>query len=209
MVFIGGEQMNLDWIWKTIILFIIGRFILRLGGRKSVAQLTVTQTVAMIGLGTILVHPITSDNIITTLLIMLTLILLMIIFEYLEIKFDFLETIFAGKAIIVIENGKPNIVNLKKIRMSIDSLEQRLRKEHISSIEDVEYATIEVSGELGYALKKEKEPATKGDLDILINEIKNLKNSTITASSIKKAKTKNNIFTEVKSKKFEGNKNEP
>jgi uncharacterized membrane protein YcaP (DUF421 family) len=178
----GGKQMNLDWLWQTVILFVLGRFILRFGGRKSVAQLTVTQTIAMIGLGTILVHPITTSNIVITLLIILTLVLLMIIFEYLETKFDFLETLFVGKAIIVIENGKPNIENLKKLRMSLDSLEERLRP---------------------------GEPATKGDIDLLISEFKNIKSTTITDSAIKKDKSKNNIFKEIRNKTFEGSKNEP
>jgi uncharacterized membrane protein YcaP (DUF421 family) len=93
--------------------------------------------------------------------------------------------------------------------MSIDSLEERLRKKNISSIEDVMYATIEVSGELGYVLKPEKEPATKEDIDLLISELKNIKSNIITDSAIKKSKSKNNIFKEIKNKSFEGNKNEP
>ncbi|MVX65364.1 DUF421 domain-containing protein [Clostridium chromiireducens] len=46
--------------------------------------------------------------------------------------------------------------------MTIDRLETRLRQagisSTISSINDVKYVTIEVSGQLGYELKYDKEP---------------------------------------------------
>lgn len=40
-------------------------------------------------------------------------------------------------------------------------------------INDVEFATIESNGQLGYSLKKEKQPATKEDIQSLIQLIQN------------------------------------
>lgn len=31
--------MELDWIWKSILIFFVGTFILRIGGRKSISQM--------------------------------------------------------------------------------------------------------------------------------------------------------------------------
>ena len=134
----------------------------------------------------------------------------MIITEYLEMKFDVFETISTGKARIVIENGKLNMKNLKRLRMSVDRLETRLRQSGISPIEDVEHATIEVSGQLGYELKEDKEPITKGDFDLLMSEISELKKSLgIYTNSLSNEEQGNNIFDEVKTKEFEGDENEP
>ena len=124
----GGKSMDLNWIWQAILIFIIGTFILRVGGRKSISQMTISQTIVMIGLGSLLIQPVSGKGLLITFLIALILTVLMIITEYLEIKVDFLETLFSGKAVIVVENGKPNIENLKKLRMSIDRLETRLRQ---------------------------------------------------------------------------------
>jgi uncharacterized membrane protein YcaP (DUF421 family) len=202
--------MNLNLVLQIITILLIGKMIIRLGGRKSVSQMSVTQTVTMLGLGTILVHPITSTDVWTTLLIVFIVIIIMTILEYLQIKFDFLETFFAGKSIIVIENGKLNITNLKKIRLSVDALEKRLRQSGIASIKDVEYATIEVSGELGYTLKPEKEPMTKSDFDILMDDIKNIKEYLNIPSKNTKKSTKSSKknFTEIEDKTTEGD-NEP
>ena len=42
-----------------------------------------------------------------------TVLIYMIITEYLSLKGDILETLFSGKAVIVIENGIPNTKNQK------------------------------------------------------------------------------------------------
>jgi uncharacterized membrane protein YcaP (DUF421 family) len=207
--------MELNWFWQTVLIFFVGTFILRIGGRKSISQMTISQTVVMIGMGSLLIQPVTGKGLTITFLAALLLSILMIITEYIEIKVDFLEDLFGGKAIIVIENGRPNIRNLKKLRLSIDRLETRLRQAGISSIEDVQYATIEVSGQLGYELKDNKKPLTKEDLTSLMDEIAQIKgmlagNIEPQGNQSKENKSKgNNIFTEIRNRKFEGNKNEP
>lgn len=197
--------MNLHWIWQSILIFFVGTFILRIGGRKSISQMTISQTIVMIGLGSLLIQPVTGNGLFITFIVAFILSILMIITEYLEVKVDFLENIFSGKAVIVIENGVPDIKNLRKLRLSIDKLETRLRQAGISSIADVKYATIEVSGQLGYELMDNKKPLTKEDFNILMSEISQMKNMIVNS----KSNENNNIFQEINSKKFEGNEKEP
>lgn len=201
---------DLHWVWQTILIFYIGRFILRLAGRKSISQMTITQVIVMIGIGSLLIQPITGNGLFITLIIAFIIVVLMIITEYLEMKFDILETISTGKSKIVIENGKPNIKNLNKLRMSIDRLETRLREAGISSLDDIKYATIEVSGQLGYELKEEKQPMTKEDFNLLMAEISEIKKDLgMNATKRTKPNNNNNIFEEIKTKEYEGNKREP
>jgi uncharacterized membrane protein YcaP (DUF421 family) len=200
---------NLNWIWQTIIIFYGGRLILRIGGRKSISQMTITQVVVMVGIGSLLIQPVAGKDILRTLAVGLIITVLMVITEYLEMKFDLLETISTGKAKIVIEDGKLNTKNLRNLRMSVDRLETRLRQSGISSIEDVKYATIEVSGQLGYELNENKKPITKEDFNLLINEILQIKKLIGMNTNIQLNENQgNNIFNEIKTKKFEG-KNEP
>ncbi len=163
--------MDYYWFFQVILIFLVGTFILRIGGRKSISQMTIPQTIVMIGLGSLLIQPITGKGLLATFIAAFIIIILMVLTEYLQVKVDFFENIFSGKSIIVIENGKLNIKNMKKIRMTVDKLETRLRQAGISSIEDVKYATIEVSGQVGYELKEDKKPLTVGEFKSLINEI--------------------------------------
>lgn len=150
----NGLQFNLENCGD----FFIGKFILRIGGRKSISQMTITQTIVMVGIGSLLIQPIAEEDIWGTLLIAFIFTMLMVISEYLEIKFDMLESFFSGKAVIVIEDGEPNLNNLRKIRLTVDRLETRLRQNGVSSIKDVKTGTIEISGQLGYELKDDKKP---------------------------------------------------
>ncbi|MDF2887419.1 MAG: putative rane protein [Lacrimispora sp.] len=199
--------MDYSLIWKTIVIFFAGKFILRLGGRKSISQMTITQTIVMVGIGSLLIQPIAENEIWGTLLIAFLFTMLMVISEYLEIKFDILESLFSGKAVIVIENGEIILKNLKKLRLTVDRLETRLRQNGVNSIKDVKTATIEVSGQIGYELKDDKKPLTKEDFITIMAEIS--QPDQLMAGYQKTQKSDlDSIFREVILKNKEG-KNEP
>lgn len=199
--------MDFSLIWKTIVIFFAGKLILRLGGRKSISQMTITQTIVMVGIGSLLIQPIAEKGIWGTLMIAFLFTMLMVLSEYLEIKFDLLESLFSGKAVVVIENGEIILKNLKKLRLTVDRLETRLRQNGVSSIKDVKTATIEVSGQIGYELKDDKKPLTKEDFITIMAEIS--QHNQLMAGYRKTQKSNSDsIFHEVILNNREG-KNEP
>ena len=158
-----------------------------------------------------LIQPVSGKGLLVTFAVASLLTIMMIITEYLEIKVDALETIFSGKAVVVIKNGQLDINNLRKLRLSIDRLETRMRQAGISSLEDVQNATLEVSGQLGYELKENKKPITKDDFGLLMTEIALIKQTIGCTMKIPDAthNLQNNIFAEISNQKFESNKKEP
>ncbi|HZG81912.1 MAG TPA: DUF421 domain-containing protein [Brevibacillus sp.] len=183
--------MSWTLVWQTVGVIIVGTLLLRIAGRKSISQMTMAQVVVMIGIGTLLIQPISGHGYWTTFVLALILVAGMIVIEYLGLKFNLFETMLTGKSVLVIENGQLILKNMQKLRLTVDKLEMRLRQAGISSISDVEWATIEVSGNLGYQLKLEKQPATKEDIQRLIDRIE---------SRIPKTEPfiPNNIFAEIK-----------
>ncbi|TQK53408.1 uncharacterized membrane protein YcaP (DUF421 family) [Brevibacillus sp. AG162] len=165
----------MSWIliMQTVGVIVFGTLLLRIAGRKSISQMTMAQVVVMIGIGTLLIQPISGHGYWPTFVLALVLVIGMIAIEYLGVKSNLFESIITGKAVLVIENGQLLIENMRKLRLSTDKLEMRLRQAGISSISDVEWATIEVSGNLGYQLKSDKQPATKEDIQKLIHFIEN------------------------------------
>lgn len=202
--------MDYNWIWETVAIFFVGKIILRFGGRKSISQMTITQTIVMVGVGSLIIQPLAKYDIWTILLVTLLFTVLMVLSEFIEVKIDLFETIFTGKAVIVIEDGKPNLKNLYLLRLSIDRLETRLRQNGIISIEDVKTATLEINGQLGYELKDGKKPLTKEDFLTIMSEIADLKKLLEGDRKLNQEKNiNNNIFSEVSSKEYEGNDKEP
>ncbi|MBG9585577.1 YetF domain-containing protein [Cytobacillus firmus] len=153
--------MELDWIWNSILVVIGGTLLLRIAGRKSISQMTLAQVVIMIGIGSLLIEPVSGESIWTTLAVGLILVLTLIIMEYAQMKSDKFEKFITGQSKIIIEDGKLNEQNLRKLRFTVDQLEMKLRQHNVAVISDVRWATLEPNGQVGYELKEEAQPVTK------------------------------------------------
>ncbi|WP_318509485.1 DUF421 domain-containing protein [Bacillus sp. T3] len=188
----------MSFIWQSFLLIVSGILLLRLAGRKSISQMTLAQTIVMISIGTIIVQPIVEKSVIKAVLGAAIFVISSILIEVLEVKFNFFEKFITGKAKIVIENGTLNTENLKKLRLTVDQLEMRLRNHGIANIGDVKIATIEPNGLIGYELNENAKPLTVGEFKKLVELYFPLipgvaQNTTQTTSQ-----EKGNIFEEIK-----------
>lgn len=193
--------MDLNLIWKSVLIIIVGIMLIRFSGRRSISQMTISQTVIMISLGTLLIQPIANKSIWTTFGLAVILIITLQIIEIIQMKWDITETFFTGKAKIVIENGKINEKNLKKLRLSVDKLEMRLRQNSIENISDVQWGTIEPSGQLGYSLFKNKKYTTKEDTEKIqksLDQVLLILSQGNNIDPISANDSNDNIFSEIK-----------
>ena len=166
--------MDFNLLWQAVILVVGGTLLLRIAGRKSISQMSLAQVVIMVGIGSLLVQPIAGEGVWSTLLVGLVLVLSLVVMEYAQIKIDVLEKLITGRSKILIQNGELQKDTLKKLRLSVDQLEMKLRQNQIRSISDIEEATLEPSGQLGFILKQTKQPATKEEILVLKQEIQAL-----------------------------------
>lgn len=195
--------MDLAWIWKSILIVIGGTLLLRAAGRKSISQMTLAQTVIMIGIGSLLIQPLAGKNIWTTLAVGSMLVITLIIMEYAQLKSDKIEQFITGKSKILIENGHINEKNLKRLRFTVDQMEMKLRQQNVTSIENVKWATLEPNGQVGFELKSDFQPATKKDIQSLqreIQQITQLINPTINKNPYPQESDHPDIFSEVEKK---------
>lgn len=175
--------MDLHFLWKAVIIVLGGTILLRIAGRKSISQMTLAQVVIMVGIGSLLVQPLVGKDIWNTLFVGLILVLTLVLVEIGQLKSDKIETFITGKSKIVIKDGEIQESQLKKLRLTVDQLEMKLRQLSIMSIDDVMFATLEPNGQLGALLKEVKQPATKGDILKILNEIDQLKQAIIPLST--------------------------
>ncbi|MGJ9459998.1 DUF421 domain-containing protein [Oceanobacillus sp. CF4.6] len=193
--------MDLHFIWKAIVVVIGGVLILRLAGRKSISQLTVAQTVMMIAVGSLIIQPVGDRNIWITMLITFLMVATLLFIEYIVLKSNAFETLIYGKGLVVVENGQINESNLKKLRLTVDMLEVRMRQQNIQHFTDLQWATIEANGQLGYMLKSDKQYATKEDIQMLRSLIESNQSNPPNETSKTETSVSDNIFTEVKNRK--------
>ncbi|GAA0346560.1 DUF421 domain-containing protein [Oceanobacillus oncorhynchi] len=203
--------MDWDLLWKAIIIVIGGTFLLRIAGRKSISQMTLAQTVIMIGIGSLLVQPIAGENIWSTLVVGLILVLTLVVIEFAQIKGDSFEKIITGKSKIIIENGVLQEKNLKKLRMTVDQLEMKLRQQSVQRIDDIEWAALEANGQVALLLKEDLQPATKQDLNELKIVMEQLQNQLYQqagqgqSAQASPPEQQDTIFAEVKRKSHKNN----
>ncbi|WML60747.1 DUF421 domain-containing protein [Neobacillus sp. PS2-9] len=92
-----------------------------------------------------------------------------------------------------------NEKNLKKLRLTVDQLEMNLRQKNIAKFSDVQWATLEPNGQLGFTLIPEAQPVTKKDFAELVEMISaNHLNFVQLSNQLNPQNQQPNIFTEVK-----------
>lgn len=183
----------MNFIWQSVILILAGVLLLRIAGRKSIAQMTLAQTVVMISIGTIIVQPVVEKSVWKAIVSAGIFVFSVVILEYIQLKSNSFEKFITGKSKVVISDGTLDVASLKKLRLTVDQLEMKLRNQGISKIEDVKTATIEPDGQLGFELKEDAKPLTVGEFKRLMN---NYFSEVPQASP--KANDDKNIFEEIK-----------
>lgn len=188
MLNIRSGRLDFTLTWKTILTIIYGTLILRIAGRKSLAQMTIAQTIVMLAVGTVLIEPLVGQELTNTFFVVAIVVGTLIVIEYSEIRFPFLKKLFTGEPVILIEDGQIKRENLRRVRMTIQQLEMELRQASISKAADVKWATIEPNGRFGFVLKSELQPIGRYEYQYLLKRLEiienHLKNSTTNASPV-------------------------
>ena len=137
-------------IIRTIFFYFVILVAYRLMGKREVGQLGVVDLIVsiliaeLVALGIEKIH----QNILMTLLPIIVLVIIEILMGFCLIKSRRFNKLFGGKPTILIDRGKIVFKNLINQRYAIDDLLLELRKQGIYSIEDVEYAFLEINGDL-------------------------------------------------------------
>ena len=84
----------------------------------------------------------------------------------LSIKSERLKNLFSGSPSILIEKGKINKKEMKRLRLTISDLLEALRIGGSPSLSSVEYAVMESNGNLSIIQKAQEKPLTPADLSI-------------------------------------------
>ncbi|VTR61599.1 Protein of uncharacterised function (DUF421) [Actinobacillus pleuropneumoniae] len=84
---------------------------------------------------------------------------------------------------------------MKKLRLTVDALEMKLRQQGISKLSDVKTATIEPNGQLGYELQDYAKPVTLLQLEQLLSRYFN---GSGIQDEVQEPASETNFFDEIK-----------
>jgi len=89
-----------------------------------------------------------------------------LLIAFLNMKSMKFRRIVCGKPEILIDKGKIDEVALKRERMDLTELEEKLREKNVFNFEDVDYVILETNGEISVIMKPDKRPAVPADFGI-------------------------------------------
>jgi uncharacterized membrane protein YcaP (DUF421 family) len=158
-----------EWVEIVIRSFsiIIGLFIIsKLLGKKQLSKLSFFEYVVGITIGDI-AGTLSMDaelNLVNGIISIFIWAIVPILISYISLKSPRFQEFVEGKPTIFIKNGKIMEDHLKKEKFTAQSLMEQLRKKGIFHAADVEFATLETTGDISVLLKKEKQPLVVGDI---------------------------------------------
>lgn len=155
-------------IIRTIILYFVVTIAIRLMGKRQIGDMQPNELVVTLLISEIAAIPLQDSNqpIINGIGAISVLIIAEILLSALALKSVFIRRIMSGKATILIKDGKIDEKAMKRVRITVDDLLEMLRGKDVFDINEVEFAILEVNGELNTFLKPEYQTPTREDLKI-------------------------------------------
>lgn len=157
---------------RTFVLYIIVLIAVSIMGKSELSKMSPFQLVIVFMIAELAAMPIDdpSTSLINGVMAIFTLMLLQVLISFLSIKSEKFKNLVSGKPSILIEKGKLNIKELKKLRITSTDLLEQLRLANCPSLSDVKYAIMEANGQLTVIPKAEQKPLTPKDMGLTVND---------------------------------------
>ena len=154
---------------KAIILYIVVLIVMRLMGKREIGQLQPFELAISIMIADLASVPMSELGIPITngIIPILALLVIYMIISVLNMKSVNVRKIMSGKPSLLVYRGKIDEKILKKERITINELQERLRGQNVFNLSDVEYAILETNGQVTVIQKPEKRNLIPEDLNII------------------------------------------
>lgn len=160
----------LKTIFRIAIMYLVSIFLMRLAGKRAVAQLEVSELVTSFLVSEIACMPITDPDVPLwhAVVFSTTVILFEIIMTKASIRVVSFKHMVIGKPDFLIVNGQLDIEELRRADVSLSELVSAMRKNGISGIEKINYAIQEPDGTISLFPFDEKDGEGDGIQHMLV-----------------------------------------
>lgn len=153
---------------RTVILYILILFAVRMMGKRQISEMQTSELVITLLMSNIATIPMQDNeqSMLSGAVPIMVLLVSEIALSYLMLRKSGIRKLICGKPVIVIYGGKPDQKAMVRLRLSTEDLLEQLRQKDIFDINDVAYAIMETNGQLSVMKKSGKEPLTSDDMGI-------------------------------------------
>ena len=145
----------MDIVLRATFAFLFILFLTRIVGRRELSTLEPFDLVLLITLGDLVQQGITQNDFSITGMMLAagTIALMTVLFSFLGWRFAVVRPILEGEPLIVVEDGKPIVRNLRRQRLAVEEIAAAARQQGIASLDDVQWAVLETSGQISFIQK--------------------------------------------------------
>jgi uncharacterized membrane protein YcaP (DUF421 family) len=147
----------MDIVLRAAFIFAFLYTLMRLIGRRELSTLEPFDLILLIVLGDLVQQGLTQDDYSLTgaVLAIGTIALLQLGVSYANFRFPKLRPVLDGEPIVVVQDGKPIVKNLRRERVTDDDLASAMRQQSIAKLADVQWAVMETSGTISFIKKSD------------------------------------------------------
>ena len=145
----------MDIVLRAALAFSFVFLLTRIVGRRELSSLEPFDLIMLIMMGDLVQQGVTQSDYSVTGIFMAagTLALMTVLVSYLSFRFKRLRPILDGEPLVIVQDGKPIDGNLKRERLTIEEVAQQARIQQIASLDEVEWAVLERTGEISFIKK--------------------------------------------------------
>ena len=144
-------------MFRTVFFYFMVAIAYKIMGKREVGELGTFDLIINMLISQLIALSI--ENYKTTIMYVIIPIIILVILQvslsFIALKNNKARNMLDGKESVIINNGKLEFNEMKKLRYSLSDLLVQLREKSIKSIEDVEYAVLENNGTLSVFEKKD------------------------------------------------------
>ena len=146
----------MDIALRSAVIFVFIYVLMRIVGRRELSSLEPFDLILLVVLGDSVQQAVTQDDYSVTgaVIVVATIALLQVSVSYLNFKVPRLRPILDGEPIVIVQDGKVIEGNARRERLTLDDIAEAARMQSIASLEDVQWAVLETSGELTFIEKQ-------------------------------------------------------
>jgi uncharacterized membrane protein YcaP (DUF421 family) len=145
----------MDIVLRSAVIFVFVMIVVRLLGRRELSKMEPFDLLILVVIADFVQQGVTQQDYSVTgaVLAVGTFGLLIVATSWLSWRFPRTRPLLDGNPVVLVEDGKPIMDNLRRERISIEELAAQARLQQIASMGTVRWAILETSGDISFIPK--------------------------------------------------------
>lgn len=146
----------MDLVLRALVLFGGVYILLRVVGRRELAQMAPIDFILLIVLGDAIQQGLTQDDYSVTgaFLVIFTIAVIQVALGWITFRSKSVRTVLEGEPVVLVEDGRLIEKNLKRARIAAEELAEEARLSQVISLGDIAWAVLETSGKISIIPKQ-------------------------------------------------------